>query len=79
MRIVNESGQEVFYGISYTGSGDCGTIEVDGYVDLPSYDNQSNVNVSVTATGGKQIFTIVIPETGTGQQVEMAVVVETGE
>ena len=76
MRIVNETGQEVFYGISCANSSDCGTIDVDGYVDLPSYDNQTDVSVSVTAAGGNQVFALVLPETGTGQQVEMAVVVE---
>jgi hypothetical protein len=76
MRIVNETEQEVFYGISCAGQGDCGTIEIDGYVDLNGYDNKSDVKVSVTATGGEKVFVIVIPETGTGQQVEMAVVVE---
>jgi hypothetical protein len=76
MRIVNETEQEVVYNISFTGGGDCGTIEVDGYADLPAYDNQSNIRVSVTATGAEKVFVIVIPETGTGQQVEMAMVVE---
>jgi hypothetical protein len=75
MRIVNETGVEVFYGISYPGAGDCGTIAVDGYVDLPAYDNQPVVNVSVTPQGGG-IFSINIPVTKTDEQVEMACVAE---
>jgi hypothetical protein len=76
MRIVNESGQEVNYDIAYPGAGDCGTIEVDGYVDLPAYDNQPVVNVSVAPTTGNFVFVIVVPSTGTGEQVEMAFVAE---
>lgn len=75
MRIVNETGQEVFYGISYPGTGDCGTIAVDGYVDLPGYDNQPVVYVSVTHPGDN-IFSITIPATTTGEQLEMALVAE---
>ena len=71
MRIVNETGQEVFYGISYPGAGDCGTIPVDGFVDLPFYDNQPVVYVSVTHPVD-DIFTITIPATSEGEQVEMA-------
>lgn len=75
MRIVNETGQEVFYGISGGGSADCGTIDVDGYVDLPFYDNQPVVNVSVTHSPD-YTFTITVPSSGTGEQVEMAVLAE---
>lgn len=75
MRIVNETGVEVFYGISYPGAGDCGTIEVDGYVDLPAYDNQPVVYVSVSPQGGGS-FSINIPATTTDEQVEMACVTD---
>lgn len=75
MRIVNETGQVVFYGISYPGCGDCGTIDVDGYVDLPGYDNQPVVYVSVNPQGG-DIFSITIPVTKTDEQVEMACLAE---
>jgi hypothetical protein len=75
MKIVNETGQEVFYGISGGGSADCGTIAVDGFVDLPFYDNQAEVKVSVTHPVDR-IFTITVPSSGTGEQVEMAVLAE---
>lgn len=76
MRIVNETGQEVFYSIGYPGSADCGTIDVDGYVDLPAYDNQPVVNVSLSPASGNNVFVIAVPSSGTGQQVEMAVLAE---
>jgi hypothetical protein len=76
MRIVNETGVEVFYGISYPGAGDCGTIDVDGYVDLPAYDNQPVVYVSIKPSGAEGYFSINIPSTGTDEQVEMACLAE---
>jgi hypothetical protein len=78
MQLVNESGQKVYYWISSANSGDCGEIDVDGIADLPSYDNQSNVTVSFN-TLGQGAFTINCATTGADQQVEMALVVDTGE
>jgi hypothetical protein len=75
MQIVNETGQEVYYSISYPGTGDCGTIPVDGYVDLPAYDNQPVVYISASNPTNGQ-FSITIPATTTGEQVEMALVAE---
>ena len=77
MQLVNESGQKVYYWISSASSGDCGEIDVDGIADLPAYDNQTNVSVSFN-TLAQGPFTINCDTTGTGGQVEMALVVEAG-
>jgi hypothetical protein len=76
MQLVNESGQKVYYWISSASSGDCGEIDVDGLADLPAYDNQTNVTVSFNTDQGA--FIINCDTTGTGGQVEMALVVEAG-
>ena len=78
MQLVNESGQVVYYWISTASSGDCGEIAVDGIADLPGYDNQANVTVSFN-TVPQGAFTINCDTTGTGEQVEMALVVESGD
>lgn len=78
MQLVNESGQKVYYWISTASSGDCGEIDVDGIANLPAYDNQTNVSVSFNTLGDAS-FQIVCDQTGTGEQVEMALVVEAGE
>jgi len=73
--LANETQQPVSYQIS-TSSGnlhDTGTIEVDGVVDLPAYDNQTNVTVQFVPEGGGS-FQIEIGDTQSGEQVEMAVV-----
>lgn len=75
MTLVNETGQEVNYWISSPGMGDCGSIAVDGIVDLPAYDNQQNVSVEFLPLSGNN-FDINCGSTGTGQQVEMALVAE---
>jgi hypothetical protein len=76
MKLINETGQDVYYSISFPGSGDCGTIATDGVVDLPYYDNQQNVVVSFFPTGSTTSFGITVDNSGTGQQVEMLVVAE---
>lgn len=76
MKLVNETGQDVFYGITCANSGDCGTILVDGIADLPYYDNQTDVVVSFVPTSPQTAFSITVPDSGTDQQVEMAVVAE---
>ena len=76
MTLANETGQAVDYWINSDGAGpDSGTIEVDGSVDLPQFDNQFNVVVTFTPSGAPA-FSTTIANTGTGQQVEMALVVE---
>lgn len=78
MQIANETGQEVAYSIGVQGGpSDCGTIEVDGLADLPAYDNQTNVWVKLgTPSTDDNIFQINCENTGTGQQVEMALIFE---
>ena len=79
MTLVNETGQQVEYWIQVGSTmNDCGSIEVDGLVDLPQYDNQSNVYVGFNTPGSQQPFSILCDSTGTGQQVEMALIVELG-
>lgn len=77
MILANETQQEVTYQIS-TSSGslhDTGTIEVDGVVDLPAYDNQTNVSVQFYPAGGGT-FQIEIGNTQSGEHIEMAVLAE---
>lgn len=80
MRLVNETGQQVSYWINNSSNSECGNIDVDGYVDLPEWDNQSGVSVGFDTVGTKQTsFTINCGSTGTGQQVEMALIAEAGD
>jgi hypothetical protein len=78
MTLVNETGQQVDYWIQTGNQADCGTLAVDGLIDLPAYDTQKDVYVGFNTSGTQQPFTIVCDNTGTGQQVEMALVVELG-
>jgi hypothetical protein len=78
MRLVNESGQQVAYWIQTGTDAECGNIPVDGYVDYPEFDNQVNVYVGFNTEGTDVPFSINCTNTGTGQQVEMALVVEAG-
>lgn len=80
MKLVNETGQKVAYWIQSTAGGpNCGEIDVDGVVDRPDYDNQTNVYVSFNTLGTDEPFTITCGETGTDQQVQMALIVELGD
>lgn len=77
MILANETQQPVTYRIS-TESGslsDTGTIEVDGVVELPDYDNQTNVSVQFMPEAGGT-FTYEIGDTTSGEQLEMTVVAE---
>jgi hypothetical protein len=78
MKLVNETGQQVAYWIQSGNSADCGQIDIDGYADLPGYDNQSNVYVGFNTVGSQDSFTITCDNTGTDQQVEMALDVDAG-
>jgi len=74
--LVNETQQEVSYYISTEGvQSVSGTLEANGMADLPAFDNQSNVGVQFTPVDG-EAFQIKIDDTRSGEQVEMAVVVE---
>ena len=79
MTLVNETGQPVDYWIQTGSQADCGSLAVDDLIDLPAYDNKTNVYVGFNTQGTEVPFTIVCDSTGTGQQVEMALVVELGE
>ena len=77
MTLANETGQEVSYWITCDGGGpDCGDISVDGIAEWPSYDNQTNVNVGFKPAGGATQFSIQVGNTGTGQQIEIALLAE---
>ena len=76
MKLVNETQQQVFYGIACANMADCGTLDPNDVADWPGYDNQTNVTVSFAPTGDMQSFQITVDDTHTGEQVEMAVIAE---
>ena len=76
MKLVNETGQRVAYWISSSSNSECGEIDIGGLVDHPSFDNQTNVYVAFNTSGGTSGFTILCDETGTGEQVEMALLTD---
>ena len=77
MKLVNETGQKVAYWIqSAQGGANCGEIDVNGFVDRPDYDNQTDVYVGFNTTGSAEAFSILCAHTGKGEQVEMALVAE---
>ena len=80
MNLVNETHQAVSYWISCDACGpNCGDIPVDGIVELPEYDNQTNVYVGFKPAGGAETFSIQVTSDGhPGEQVELAVVAEGG-
>ena len=79
MTLVNETGQSVYYWIQAGNQVDCGSLDVDGLIDLPQYDNQKNVYVGFNGQGTEVPFSIVCGNTTPGQQVEMALIVELGD
>jgi hypothetical protein len=75
MKLVNETQQKLAYWIQYAGgSPDCGHIDVNGLVDLPQYDDQTDVYVAFKPTDGQKAITINCANTGKGEQVELALV-----
>ncbi|HSS19737.1 MAG TPA: hypothetical protein VLL54_06660 [Pyrinomonadaceae bacterium] len=66
MNIYNNTSTEVFYDISYTGSGDCGTIAAGDTAEWPAYDNQTDVRVAFTGVSGGSIG-ITLENTGEGK------------
>lgn len=78
MTLVNETQQEVSYWISCDAVGpNCGDIPVDGIVELPAYDDQTNVYVGFRPSGGTDPFIIDVPaDKFKGEQVEMALIAE---
>lgn len=71
MKLYNNTGNDVFYGISDSNSVDCGTINAGDTADLPGYDNQTNVRVTFAALPVNQVtpFSVTIPESGEGMAV----------
>lgn len=73
MKLYNNTGNDVFYGISSANSGDCGTIDAGDTADLPYYDNQENVRVTFSAlpVSDSQVtpFSMTIPDSGEGMAV----------
>jgi hypothetical protein len=77
MKLVNETGQKVAYWIQSSSTGaNCGEIDVDGFADHPEYDNQADVYVGFNVYGAQEEFSITCAETGSGEQVEMALIAE---
>jgi hypothetical protein len=80
MILANETKQKVAYWINAGGgSPECGNIDVDGIVDLPKFDQQTNVYVGFKPAGGAPAFAIICATTGSGEQVEMSLVVAGGK
>ena len=73
MTLVNETGQAVAYWITCEAIGpNCGDIPVNGIVDLPQYDDQTNVSVGFKPGGGAPSFSIdIAADKYHGEQVEM--------
>jgi hypothetical protein len=74
MKLVNETNVAVSYFITSQGSADCGTIAVNGMVDLPFYDSQQNVTVEFLPVGGAVGFSTTWDATQTDQQTELTLV-----
>jgi len=74
MILINETGQPVAYWIQTGSNAECGEIPIDGSVDHPEFDNQTNVYVGFNTTGASEAFSITCDKTGEGEQVEMALV-----
>ena len=75
MKLVNQTNVAVNYWITSQGAGDCGTIPVNGLVDLPFYDTQQNVTVEFIPVGNDQgTFSILWDTTQTDQQTNLMLV-----
>ena len=64
MQLYNNTPNELYYGIESSTGGDCGTIGAGDTLEMPGYDNQTDVVVKVTATPVPSSFSITIPSTG---------------
>lgn len=69
MVLYNNTPDQVYFGISTSSMGDCGTIAPGGTADWPAYDNQPLVNVRFTAVPPQTPFTLNLPSTGTGKVI----------
>jgi hypothetical protein len=74
MKLLNNTPNPAFYGISSSGMGDCGSLDPNQTADWPAYDNQTNVSVSFRSNATSPPneyppFSVTIPESGTGTTV----------
>jgi len=76
MNIYNNTPTEVFYDLSYTGTGDCGTIDAGGTAEWPSYDNQTNVRVGFSGLPSGESISVTLDNTGTGKVCTIGLYVE---
>lgn len=75
MILANETSQTVFYTITNGNAVDCGTIAPEAVADVSYYDNQQNVTVEFSPVDNSP-FSLAIPQTATGEAVQMLLVVE---
>lgn len=73
MRLYNNSSSEVVYNISNASMADCGTIAANDTIDLPAYDNQTDVVVAFSPAQPNSAFRLNIPETKPGQVVTVGI------
>lgn len=76
MKLYNNTANEAYYSISYPGAGDCGTIAAGDTLDMPFYDNQTDVNVTFTAVPAPSPFDVTINNTETGKVVTVGLYFE---
>ena len=70
MKLFNNTSNEVYFGISAPGVGDCGNIAAGDTADWPQYDNMQDVNVTFAAMPNPPSpFDLTINDTGTGKAV----------
>ena len=75
MKLVNETNVPVLYFITAPGAGDCGTIPVNGMVDLPTYETRQDVTVEFLPVGSAS-FSTTWDATHTGEQTELTLVAQ---
>lgn len=77
MKLYNNTSNEAFYSIGYPGAGDCGTIAAGDTIDMPFYDNQTDVTVAFTsAANAPSPFDLTINNTETGKVVTVGLYFE---
>ena len=81
MTILNNTPNPAFYGIGSSSMGDCGSLDPNQSADWPSYDNQTDVTVSIrsnTKSSPNEYppFSVTIPDSGTGTTVTIGLYLE---
>ncbi len=76
MKLYNNTANEAYYSIGYPGAGDCGTITAGDTLDLPGYDNQTDVTVAFTGVPVPSPFDVTINNTETGKVVTVGLYFE---